>query len=152
MFWNSNLLAHTRTHSTHTHPSSFTRAVETGACSCAERLKFTSVCHKENVQLWWDGAPLTLAVNILMNDAVSSGTPHLLECFSGYLALVLHVALCYYFHMSHEWPSPHSCSKTKIILTSKHADTWLLTVLIIYSREMIMDILRTSQNITLWKP
>lgn len=62
----------------------------------------------------------SLGVNILINGTVSLGTPHLLECITGYLALVLHAALSYHFHMILKWPSPSPFSGTQTTLTSKH--------------------------------
>lgn len=40
---------------------------------------------------------LSCGVNMLINGTVSLGTPHLLECFSEYLAQILHAAFSVIF-------------------------------------------------------
>lgn len=80
---------------------SFARAVETGVCSCAGKVKVHICVPKEKNSGGAAEAALgSLGVNIIINDRVSPGTPHLLEHFSVFfffLAQRLHSALAIVF-------------------------------------------------------
>lgn len=64
---------------------SFARAVETGVCSCAEKVKVHICVPKEKKSGGAAEAALgSLGVNIIINDSVSPGTPHLLSTSPGF--------------------------------------------------------------------
>lgn len=74
--------SYTHTH-TYLYMISFARAVETGVCSCAGKVKVHICVPKEKNSGGAAEAALgSLGVNIIINDRVSPGTPHLLEHFS----------------------------------------------------------------------
>lgn len=91
-------------------------------------------------------------VNILINGTVSLGTPHLLKHFSGFLARLLHAALSIILIWALSGLRPVHLAAPQTTLTSRHAQTWLLMILIIHSREMNADIFKTSHNIAPWNP